>query len=84
MIADDGVHGREPWVFNPSAHSPLDRQLGDANSDGAIDFADFLILSSNFRSNESTQFGRMVTSTATARSSSLTSLILSENFGTQA
>ena len=42
--ADDGVHGMEPWFF---ASEP-ERLTGDANNDGMVNVADFLLLSRNF------------------------------------
>lgn len=35
----------------------IDRLMGDANTDGKVDFADFLILSGNFGLTENTEFG---------------------------
>ena len=44
LMADDGERGQEPWLYNPRST----QRLGDTNLDGAINFADFLILSANF------------------------------------
>ena len=37
---------------NVAVHTALTAQLGDLNTDGVVDFTDFLLLSSNFEKSE--------------------------------
>ena len=45
FAASDGIHGKELFSY---ALSPTGEVMGDANGDAQVDFADFLILSSEF------------------------------------
>ena len=44
LLGDDGLHGHELWSV-PVSTEPIP---GDANRDGELSFADFLLLSANF------------------------------------
>jgi|GEM_PF-2441604 len=49
FAADDGLHGNELWVIDLAAHAVAQRNVAaDINGDGAVNFADFLVLSANF------------------------------------
>lgn len=54
FAADDVVHGNELWVIDLAAQAAAQQQSvepqADINSDGIVDFVDFLILSANFGS----------------------------------
>jgi|GEM_PF-6600246 len=79
--ADDGTHGRELWRIDLS--QTTETVVGDANQDGSVNFADFLILSANYGSETDAAFaegdfdGDGVVSFTDF-------LLLSENFESQA